>query len=332
MTAPNTMRAAVYTRYGAPDVVSMQNVPTPRLGPNDLLVRVRATTVSTADWRLRSFTMPHGFGLLGRLALGITAPRTHILGGELCGDVVAIGVAVTNFAVGDAVIACTGSKLGAHAEYCRIAADGVVVPKPPQLAYNVAAAIAFGGMTALDFFRRGGLCSGQKALINGASGTVGSAMVQVAVDAGAEVTAVCSGANAALMRTLDAARVVDYATTDFAAGGVRYDLIADTVGNAPYARVRDVLTTRGKLLAVLATLPEMLRAPWVALTTQHRVVAGPTVERVEDLRTLVAMVSAERFTPVIDCCVPLDEIVAAHGRVESGRKRGSVVVAVDGEP
>ncbi|MCC6241671.1 MAG: alcohol dehydrogenase catalytic domain-containing protein, partial [Gemmatimonadaceae bacterium] len=147
MTVPNSMRAAVYTRYGAPNVVSVQHVPTPKLGANDLLVRVRATTVSTADWRLRSFTMPRGFGVLGRLALGITAPRTHILGGEFSGDVVAIGAAVTNFAVGDAVIACTGSKLGAHAEYCRIAANGVVVPKPPQLGFDVAAAIAFGGMT-----------------------------------------------------------------------------------------------------------------------------------------------------------------------------------------
>jgi NADPH:quinone reductase-like Zn-dependent oxidoreductase len=323
------MRAAVYTRYGSPDVVSVQEVRTPRLGNNDLLIRVRATTVSTADWRLRSFTMPRGFGLLGRLALGISAPRTPILGSELSGDVVAIGTAVTNFAVGDAVVACTGSTLGAHAEYCRIAADGVVVPKPPHLAYELAAALAFGGLTALDFFRRGALCSGQRVLINGASGTVGSAMVQVAVDAGAQVTAVCSGANAALLRTLGVERVVDYAAADFAAEGTRYDLIADTVGNAPYARVLRALPSRGTLLAVLATLPEMLRAPWVALTTQHRVVAGPTIERVDDLRTLVAMADTGRFTPLIDCCVPLEEIVAAHARVESGRKRGSVVVKID---
>lgn len=332
MTSPTHMRAAVYRRYGAPEVVSIEDVPTPRLGPNDLLVRVRATTVSTADWRLRSLTMPRGFGLLGRLALGVKGPRTLILGGELAGDVAAIGAAVTNFAVGDAVIACTGSKLGAHAEYCRIKADGVVVPKPQLLTYQSAAAIGFGGITALDFFRRGALRSGQKVLINGASGTVGSAMVQVAVAAGAEVTAVCSDANAALMRNLGAAHVVDYTTADFAAQGVRYHLIADTVGNASYERVRQALTPRGKVLAVLATLPEMLRAPWVALTTPHRMVGGPTVERVEDLRTLVSMAATGRFTPLIDCCLPLDEIVSAHARVESGRKRGSVVVTVHGEP
>jgi len=320
------MRAAVYRRYGPPDVVSVGDVLTPVPGPTDLLIRVRATTVSSADWRIRSLTVPRGFGLLSRLAFGIRAPRQPILGSELAGDVVAVGSAVRNFAVGDAVIAFAGIKLGAHAEYCCVAADGVVVPKPEHLSYESSAALAFGGTTALDFFRRGELRSGQRVLINGASGAVGSAMLQVAVAAGAEVTAVCSGANAALMRYLGATRVVDYTTTDFAAEGIRYDLIADTVGNAPYARVRHALTPRGKLLAVLATLPEMLRAPWVGLTTPHRVVAGPTTERVDDLRTIVTMAAAGRFTPLIDCSLPLDEIVAAHARVESGRKRGSVVV------
>lgn len=331
MTLPLYMRAAVYRRYGAPEVVSVGDVLTPVPGPTDLLIRVRATTVSSADWRIRSLSVPLGFGLLSRLVFGIRAPRQPILGTELAGDVVAVGAAVTNFAVGDAVIALVGSKLGAHAEYCCIAADGVVVPKPEHLAYESAAALAFGGTTALDFFRRSELRSGQRVLINGASGTVGSAMLQVAVAAGAEVTAVCSGANASLMQDLGAARVVDYTITDFATEGIRYDLIADTVGNAPYTRVRHALTPGGKLLAVLATLPEMLGAPWVRLTSHHRVVAGPVAEEVEDLRTIVTMAAAGRFTPLIDCYLPLDDIVAAHARVESGRKRGSVVVMVDSE-
>jgi len=331
VTIPVYMRAAVYRRYGPPEVVAVEDVLTPRPGPNDLLIRVRATTVSSADWRLRSFSMPRGFGRIGRLAFGIKGPRKPILGSELAGDVVAIGAAVTDFAVGDAVIAFTGTRFGAHAEYCRIAADGVVVHKPKHLGYQSAATLAFSGTTALDFFRRGALRSGQRVLINGASGAVGSAMLQVAVAAGAEVTAVCSGTNAALMRDLGATRVVDYTTTDFATEGMRYDLIADTVGNAPYPRARHALAPRGTLLAVLATLPAMLRAPWVGLTTQHRIVAGPAAERVDDLRTIVAMAAAGRFTPLIDCSYPLSEIVAAHARVESGRKRGSVVVMVNGE-
>lgn len=331
MTHPAYMRAAVYREYGPPEVVSLAVVPTPVPRPNDLLIRVRATTVTSADWRLRSLSIPYGFGFTSRLAVGLTAPRQPILGSELAGDVVAVGTAVRTFAVGDAVVASAGTRLGAHAEFCCVAADGVVVSKPQHLTYESAAALAFGGTTALDFFRRAELRSGQRIVINGASGTVGSTMLQLAVATGAEVTAVCSGANAALMQSLGAARVVDYTTTDFAAEGMRYDLIADTVGNAPYARVRDALMPRGKHLAVLATLPEMLRAPWVGLTTHQRTVVGPVAERVDDLRTIVTMAAAGRFTPLIDRCLPLDEIVAAHARVESGRKRGSVVLTVDGE-
>ncbi len=329
MSATAYMKAAVHRRYGPPQVVAVEEVLRPTPGPNDLLIGVRATTVSAADWRIRSLTMPHGFGLVGRLAFGITAPRRPILGSELAGDVVAMGAAVHNFAVGDAVIAFVGGRLGAHAEYCCIAASGVVVPKPEHLPYRSAAALAFGGTTALDFFRRGELRAGENLLINGASGAVGSAMLQVAVATGAEVTAVCSGANITLMQSLGATRVVDYTTADFADEGIRYDLIVDTVGNAPYQRVRRSLTPRGRLLLVLATLPEMLRAPWVGLTTQHRVVAGPAAERVDDLRTVVTMAAAGHFTPVIDSCFPLSEIVAAHARVQSGRKRGSVVVECD---
>jgi len=331
VTQPACMRAAVYRKYGPPEVVSLAVVPTPIPSHNDLLIRVRATTVTSADWRLRSLSIPYGFGFMSRLAVGLTTPRQPILGSELAGDVVAVGTAVRTFVVGDVVIASAGTRLGAHAEFCCVPADGVVVSKPQHLTYESAAALPFGGTTALDFFRRAALRSGQRVVINGASGTVGSTMLQLAVATGAEVTAVCSGANAALMQSLGAARVVDYTTTDFAAEGIRYDLIADTVGNAPYERVRDALMPRGKNLAVLATLPEMLRAPWVGLTTHHRTVVGPVAERVDDLRTIVNMAAAGRFTPLIDRCLPLDEIVAAHARVESGRKRGSVVLTVDGE-
>jgi NADPH:quinone reductase-like Zn-dependent oxidoreductase len=287
---------------------------------------VRATTVSTADWRIRSLSMPRGFGFAGRLAFGFSAPRQRILGSELAGDVVFVGAAVRSFAVGDAVIAVPGVEFGAHAEYCCVNSGSSVAKKPERLSYPVAAALAFGGSTALDFFRRGKLRAGERVLINGASGTVGSAMVQIAVAFGAEVTAVCSDANRECMQQLGARRVVDYATSDFAAEGIRYDVIVDTVGNAPYSRVREALTAGGRLLLVLATLPQLLHAPWLDLTTTHRVFAGPAAQRLDDLHTLVAMAAAGRFTPLIDCCLPLDRIAAAHARVESGRKRGSVVV------
>lgn len=320
------MKAAVCRRYGPPDVVAIENWPKPVPGPDDVLIRVRAFTVSSADWRVRSCSMPYGFGVAGRLAFGIAAPRQPILGSELAGDIVEIGAAVHNVAVGDAVVAFSGATLRAHAEYCCMRADAVMVRKPPTLPYVTAAALAFGGTTALDFFRRGALRTGDRVLINGASGTVGSAMVQLAAQAGAEVTAVCSGANAEAMQQLGAAHVVDYTRVDFAGEGKRYDVIADTVGNAPYSRVRHVLTSHGRLLLVLATLPEILRAPWVNTTSRHRIVAGPAAERVDDLRTLVDMAVDGRFTPLIDSRFTLGEIVAAHARVETRRKRGSVVV------
>jgi len=321
------MKAAVCRQYGPPVVVTIENWPMPVPGPHEVLIRVRAFTVSTADWRVRCCSMPYGFGIAGRLAFGITGPRQPILGSDLAGDIVEIGAAVHNFAVGDAVVAFAGATLRAHAEYCCMRADAVIVRKPPTLSYVTAAAIPFGGMTALDFFRRGKLRTGDRVLINGASGTVGSAMVQLAVAAGAEVTAVCSGANAEAMQQLGAAHVVDYTRVDFAGEGTHYDVIADTVGNAPYARVRHVLTSHGRLLLVLASLPEMLCAPWVNTATRHRLVAGPAAERVDHLRTLVDMAVDGRFTPLIDSRFTLDEIVAAHARVETHRKRGSVVVA-----
>lgn len=268
----------------------------------------------------------YGFGIAGRLAFGISSLRQPILGSELAGDIVEIGAAVHNFAVGDAVVAFSGAKLGAHAEYRCLRADTVIVRKPPKLSYATAAALPFGGTTAIDFFRRGALRTGDRVLVNGASGTVGSAMVQLAVAAGAEVTAVCSGANAEAMQQLGAAHVVDYTRVDFAEEGRSFDVIADTVGNAPYKRVRHVLASHGRLLLVLATLPEMLRAPWVNTTSRHRIIAGPAAERVDDVGTLVEMAVDGRFTPLIDSRFTFDEIAAAHARVETGRKRGSVVV------
>ena len=322
------MKAAVYRQYGPPGVVAIHDWPKPACGPNDVLIRVRAATVTSADWRIRSLSMPYGFAAVGRLAFGIRTPRQPILGSELSGDVAEVGAAVRKFSVGDAVVAFTGAKLGAHAEYCRISADAVIVHKPPTLSYDTAAALPFGGTTALDFFRRGKLRAGDRVLINGASGTVGSAMVQLAAQAGAEVTAVCSSVNTDAMRQLGAARTIDYTRVDFAVGGTQYDIIADTVGNAPYARVRPVLAARGRLLLVLAPLPEMLRGPWVNITSQHRVVAGPTAERVDDLQTLVDMAVDGRFAPLIDSHFAFDQIAAAHARVDTGRKRGSVLITV----
>lgn len=323
------MKAAIYTRYGGPEVLELRELPMPTPKANEILVQVRATTVTSADWRVRSLSTPRGFGPFVRLAFGFTGPRQPILGSELAGDVVAVGNQVSNFKPGDAVFTFTGARLGCHVEYKCLAADSAVALKPDNLSYEQAAALSFGGATMLDFFRRSNLQAGERVLVNGASGAVGTAAVQLAKHMGAHVTGVCSKGNAELVLCLGAERVIDYETQDFAQLGESYDVIVDTVGTAPYTRSAPVLAPGGRLLLVLATLPEMLKAPWHSLTSGKRVVAGPAAERVEYIHRLRELALAGNFVPVIDRVYSIDQIREAHAYVDQGHKRGNVVVRVN---
>lgn len=320
------MKAAVYERYGPPEVVQIRELPTPTPAPGEVRVRVHATTVSTGDWRARSLDMPPGFGPFGRLAFGLRRPRQPILGTELSGVIDAVGSEVTTFKVGDEVFAFADMKMGSHAEYRCLAANGLIALKPKRLTFEQAAALSFGGMTMLSYFRRGALAAGERVLVNGASGAVGSAAVQLARHFGAEVTGVCGAANAELVRSIGAQHVIDYATTDFTTNGVQYDLIVDAVGNADYSRVAGSLAPGGRLLLVLAGFGDLLSAPLVGRRKGHRVVAGPAIARVDELHQLASIAAQGDFTPVIDQVLPFERIVEAHHRVETGRKRGSVVV------
>lgn len=322
------MRAAIHERYGPPEVVEIREVPRPPVLPGEVLVRVRATTVSSGDWRARTLEMPPGFGPFGRLVFGISRPRQPILGTELSGVVEAIGEDVPAFGVGDEVFAFADARMGCHAELRSFAADGLIARKPAGLSFEQAAALSFGGMTALKFLQRARLGAGERVLVNGASGSVGSAAVQLARYLGAEVTGVCSGANVDLVRGLGAQHAIDYTRVDFAATGARYDVVVDTVGNAPYARVERSLARGGRLLAVLSAFSDLLLAPVAGRARGHRVIAGPSVSRVADLRQLAAIATSGGFTPVIDATFPFERIVDAHRRVETGRKRGSVVVTM----
>jgi NADPH:quinone reductase-like Zn-dependent oxidoreductase len=323
------MKVAFVPRYGPADVVELRERPEPVPGQGQVRIRVLAAAVTAGDWRVRSGELPRGFGPLRGLALGFGGPRKGVLGTDAAGVIDAVGAGVTRFAVGDAVVAFPGAAMGGHAERLVMPAAGRVVHKPANLSFAEAAALPFGAMTALDFFRRGQLKAGERVLVNGASGNVGSAAVQLARHLGAHVTAVCSAANAPLVRSLGADEVIDYATTDFAAGAARYDVIVDAVGNAPYARVRGVLAPGGRLLAVLADLPAMLAAPLVGGALKHRVIAGPAAERVEDLQALVDLAAKGALRPVIDAQFPFERIADAHRVVESRRKKGSVVVTLD---
>jgi NADPH:quinone reductase-like Zn-dependent oxidoreductase len=320
------MKAIVYERYGGPEVLEIAEVPKPEARDDELLIRIHATTVTTGDWRARSLAMPAGFGFMGRLFFGVSKPRQPILGTELSGVVEAVGKNVTKFSVGDPVFAFSGAAMGCHAEYKCIRENAAVVPKPANVGYAHAAALSFGGTTALDFFRRAKLSSGEKVLVNGASGGVGTAAVQLARHFGAHVTGVCSGANTELVRSLGAERVFDYTKEDFTKNGETYDVIVDTVGTAPFSRSKNSLTQSGRLLVVLGGLGGLLHAPWVSLTSKRKVVAGPAAERVEDLRLLAELAAAGSFKPVIDRSYPLEQFREAHRLVDSGRKRGNVVI------
>ncbi|MGV3491789.1 MAG: NAD(P)-dependent alcohol dehydrogenase [Devosia sp.] len=316
------MRAAVYTKYGPPDVVSIRDVPKPVPGARNLLVRVAASSVTSGDARMRAFNLPKPFGIPGRLVMGIFGPRNKVLGAEFAGTVEAVGPAVTRFKPGDRVFGL--SVYGCHAEFKLVNESKCVAPVPDGLSFDEAAGVPFGGMTALDFFNRAKIQPGQKVLINGASGCVGTYAVQLAKHFGAEVTGVCSAGNAEMVRSLGAGRVIDYKATDFAAEGKVYDLVMDTVGNAPFARCAPILAPTGALLAVLGVPEDIFRRP----KGGKRIIGGPSAERPEDLRRLAELLAAGTIRPVIDRTYRLDEIREAYAYVDSGRKRGAVVLAI----
>ncbi|WP_231605174.1 NAD(P)-dependent alcohol dehydrogenase [Synechococcus sp. CBW1006] len=310
----------------------LQDVDKPTPKPNEILIRIHATTVSSGDWRMRSLEVPAGFGLIIRLVAGIRRPRQPILGTELAGVVEAVGGEVSLFKVDDPVVGFSDTAMGCHAEYRCLPEDGAVAAKPSTLSFEEAAALCFGGTTALDFLRRAKLQPGERVLINGASGSVGTAAVQLARHIGAEVTGVCSTANLDLVRSVGATHVIDYTQQDFTQNGNRYDVIMDTVGTAPFKRCRRSLKPGGRLLLLVADLPAMLLSGWQSLISGRQVIAGPATVRPEDVATLADLAEAGAYRPVIDRCYPFEQMVAAHRYVDTGRKRGNVVVRLDPEP
>lgn len=323
------MKAIVYGRYGPPEVLQLKEVEKPTPKNNEVLIKTHATTVTSGDWRVRSLNVPAGFGLIMRLVFGISRPKQPILGSELAGVIESVGKDVSKFKVGDPVFAFSDAAMGCHAEYKCMAEDGAVMPKPASLTFEEAAALSFGGTTALDFLRRGKLQGGESVLVNGASGAVGTAAVQLAKHFGATVTGVCSTANVDLVRSLGASHVIDYTQEDFTRNGETYDVIVDTVGTAPFSRSKASLKEGGRLLMIVAGLPDMLQALWVSMTSSRQVIAGPVTVRVEDLRFLAELAEEGEFKPVIDRCYPFERIAEAHRYVDTGRKKGNVVITLE---
>lgn len=317
------MKAAVYRQYGPPEVVAVAEVATPQPAPNELLVRIHSASVTSGDARLRAFNIPIAFWLFGRLAFGLFRPRRSVLGSDFAGEVVAVGNLVTRYRVGDRVFGM--SLMQSHAEYRVIAESGAVAPIPENVSYEEAAAVPFGGTTALHFLGIAGLRSGQKVLVIGASGAVGVAFVQVARNLGAEVTGVSSRANVELVRSLGASDVIDYTAEEIFSPDRRYDIIVDTVGSTRFADAKGSLAATGVYIPVVSSPADMFLS-MTGRTGKQRIITGTAAETPEAIRLLAEWLARGELRAVIDSRFPLAEVAAAHRRVDSGRKRGSVLL------
>jgi NADPH:quinone reductase-like Zn-dependent oxidoreductase len=325
------MRAAVYRRFGGPDTVRVEELPRPSVGPDDVLIRVHASTVSAADHRARTREVPRGLGLLAAIGIGLFRPKHPVLGFDAAGVVEQVGANVTSFGPGDEVIAMLGGQFGGHAEYARVRPGDPIARKPAGMTFEDAVTLVFGGLTAHSFLKQASIRPGAAVLVNGASGAVGTAAVQLAAHAGAHVTGVCSGTNRHLVTSLGADRVIDYTTEDFTAGPATYDVIVDCVGNAPFERARHLLTPGGALLLVITDLPGLLLAPLRSRRTGHLVTADVGKPSAEDLAFLVGLAESGAYRAVRERTYDLADIAAAHRYVDTGRKRGNVVLRLTGE-
>ncbi|MGJ8527941.1 NAD(P)-dependent alcohol dehydrogenase [Maritalea sp.] len=323
------MQAITHHQYGGPQVLQIEDVPKPEPKDDEVLIKVAASTITSAEWRMRTLSMPKGFGLFGRPAFGFFKPRTQILGQELSGTIEAVGAQVNRLKVGDEIFAITNGKFGGHAEYLTLPQDFPIAHKPENLSFDQAAAIPFGGTTALYFlYDKAKIAAGDRVLINGASGAVGSAAVQVAKYFGAQVTAICSAKNHTAIQQLGADFLIDYKSEDFATNGKRYDIIMDCVGNAFYPRVKNSLRPKGRLLSLIPTLSEMLSMLVLKKEDDHQIFTGSAPERAQDLTTLADMAEKGKFTPLIDSTYAFTDFQNAHARVDTGRKTGSVVIQI----
>ncbi len=329
------MKAAVLTQYGTPDVIQYQEVAKPTPKANEVLVRVRATSVNFGDTFVRefnkitprTFTMPSPLWFITRLALGVFKPRVKILGSEFAGEVAAVGDDVTDFSIGDQVFGYLGQTMGANAEYLRIAANGLIAHKPANLSYEEAATIPYGAITAISLLRTVDIQPGQKVLINGASGGIGSAAVQLARHYGAEVTGVCGAPRMEMVSALGADHVIDYKKEDFTRNGERYDVIFDIMNKSSFAKCQHSLTDNGRYLLASFKIPQLIQM----LRTRNKnkkVICALSSESQDDLRSITELAAQGVLKAYVDRSFPLERAAEAHRYMESGRKQGSVVINV----
>lgn len=320
------MKAVIWTSYGGPEVMRLDEVPRPVPKDDEVLIRVQATSVTAAEGMMR-----RGESLASRLVLGLRRPRRkfRVPGLELAGQVEATGKDVTRFKVGDPVFGFTGFVPGAHAEYKCLPERASLALKPLNVSYEEAAAAVDGASTALFFLRdKARLTSGQRVLILGASGSIGTFAVQLAKHFGAHVTGVCSGGNVELVKSLGADRVIDYTAEDFTKDGARYDVIFDTVGKSSFSRCAGSLTPKGCYLVTVLGLRPLAQTLWTSLWGGQRVIFAMSIDKARGLEFLSGLIAEGKLKSVIDRRFRLEEIADAHRYVDGGHKKGNVVVAV----
>ncbi len=323
------MKAIIWTKYGPPDVLQLQEVEKPAPKDNELLIKIAATTVGAWDCETRNLKFPLMLALAIRLYAGIIRPtRITILGQELSGEVEAVGKDVKLFKEGDQIFAATGFSMSANAEYKCMPEDGALAIKPANMSYEEAAAVPVGGLEALHFLRKGNVRSGQSILINGAGGSIGTFAVQLAKHFGAQVTAVDSTGKLDMLRSIGADYVIDYTQEDFTKSGQTYDVILDVVGKSSFSGSVRSLKQTGFYLIANPGLSHMIRGPWTSMRSSKKVIFEAASQTSADLTFLKELIEAGKIKSVIDRRYPLEQVPEAHNYVETGHKKGSVTITV----
>lgn len=321
------MQAIIYKKYGSPDVLEPKEIKKPTPKDNEVLIKIYATSVTSADCLMR-----RGDTIISRLFLGLRKPRRKILGTELAGEIESLGKTVKMFKKGDQVYGFTGFDLGAYAEYTCLPENGSLVLKPDNMNYNEAAAVVDGASTAFFFLKeKANIKSEQKVLIIGASGSIGTFAVQIAKYFGADVTGVCSTVNKELVKSLGADEVIDYNKYDFTKNGEKYDIIFDTVGKSSFSHCKDSLNKRGQYLLTNGGLKYRFLSSWTSLTGGKKIISAMSIEKTEALIFIKKLIEAGKIKLLVDRIYPLEKIASAHSYVEKGHKKGNVVIKVGHE-